>query len=78
MGLHQCPIEPDDWSNGPDDPEDKPCPDCENGRVNRENCTIDGIKYPAIVDQECETCKGLGYIPYDPTDFYEDYPNYED
>ena len=28
MGLHLCPIEPDDWSNGPDYEEGN-CPDCE-------------------------------------------------
>tara|TARA_B110000503_G_C6926232_1_gene320820 strand:- start:366 stop:575 length:210 start_codon:yes stop_codon:yes gene_type:complete len=63
MGYHHCPIEPNDWSDGPDYQEDKDCPDCDNGRVNREAMTIDGVCYPAIVDQKCETCDGCGTIP---------------
>lgn len=70
MGYHHCPIEPSDWSDGPDD-EGEPCPDCVDGVVNREAMRIDGIDYPAIVDQRCETCEGNGVIypePYEPYD----------
>ena len=75
MGYHHCPIEPSDWSDGPDD-ENQICPDCEEGKVNREAMTIDGIGYPAIVGQRCETCDGQGFIeiePYEPDwdDCYE-------
>ena len=45
------------------DPEDLECPDCEGGRVNRDAMTIDGITYPTIVDQRCETCDGEGFVP---------------
>lgn len=70
MGYHHCPIEPNDWSDGPDD-DGGPCPDCVDGVVNREVMQIDGIDYPAIDNQQCETCEGTGVIypglhgPYD-------------
>ena len=75
MGYHGCPIEPSDWSDGPDYGEDEDCPDCVEGRVNRDAMVIDGIAYPAIVDQKCETCDGLGYIVRDPFD--DDHFDYE-
>ncbi len=67
MGFHGCPIEPSDWSDGPDYDEGDCCPDCDGGRVNREAMTIDGIYFHAIFDQKCETCDGQGFLePHEP------------
>ena len=71
MGYHHSPIEPGDWSYGPDYDEDDLCPDCDGGRVNRKAMTIDGIAYPAIVDAECETCGGTGLVEH--SDYEPDY-----
>ncbi len=65
MGYHRCPIEPNDWSDGPDYDEQNECPDCVQGRVNRDAMTIDGIEFPAIYDEKCETCDGSGVIEKD-------------
>jgi len=51
VSYHHCPIEPSDCSDGQNDPEDEGCPDCVDGKINRDAMTIDGIVYPAIVDQ---------------------------
>ena len=50
------------------------CEKCWNDS-NRDAMVIDGIAYPAIVDQQCETCDGLGYIVRDPFD--DDHFDYE-
>jgi hypothetical protein len=57
----------------PDDFDDQ-CPDCDDGTFSREEMVVDGIHYPAIVDQPCETCGGEGYIEYEP---FEDH-HYDD
>ncbi len=75
MGYHHCPIEPSDWSNGPDDDSSEECPDCDSGRVNRPEITVDGITYPPIVDQKCETCDGNGFI--EPSDYEPDWLDLE-
>lgn len=62
MSYHHCPIEPSDCSDGQNDPEDEGCPDCVDGKINRDAMTIDGIVYPAIVDQTCEACDGYGTV----------------
>jgi DnaJ-class molecular chaperone len=49
----------------PDDFDDQ-CPDCDGGAINREAMTIDGIHYPAIVNQVCETCNGEGVLEFNP------------
>ena len=57
MGLHLCPIEPDDWANGPgDDP--YTCSECEgSGCIEKE----DGTNEP------CANCDGQGFTdPPDP------------
>ena len=72
MGYHGCPIEPSDWSDGPDDGEYRECPDCVEGRVNREAMTIDGIAYPAIVDEKCETCDGSCFVETYEPDYWLD------
>ena len=53
MGLHLCPIEPDDWANGPNDPEQDECPDCRGTGV------VDA-DLPGVHDAEktCERCGG--------------------
>lgn len=67
MSYHHCPIEPDDWANGPDHSEWDECPDCLDGRVNRDAFVLDGVAYPAIADEACETCDGTGFV--EPADF---------
>jgi len=69
MGLHLCPIEPDDWSNG--NGEEGNCRTCEGtGVVSREEGFIDGIYYPAIQDATCESCGGSGFV--EPERFEDD------
>jgi DnaJ-class molecular chaperone len=60
MGLHLCPIEPDDWANGPSDSQDE-CPVCNGAGV------VDA-DLPGVHDAEmtCERCGGTGFI-----DIYE-------
>ena len=63
MGVHFCPIEPDDWSNGPDDRYTRECQDCGGtGRFSREAGCYDGLYLAAIVDGTCEACGGSGYF----------------
>lgn len=67
MSYNHCPIEPSDWSDGPDDDgQFDECPDCDEGRFSREAIWIDGILYPAIVDQVCDTCGGNGIVFREP------------
>ena len=58
MSYHHCPIEPSDWSDGPDyGPE---CRECEGvGSDEDENGK----------EIKCEHCGGTGVEPYD--DYYE-------
>ncbi len=56
MSLHTCPIEPSDWSDGPNEPEPN-CPDCDGSGEVPDNGTNCG---------ECETCNGTGYVDYEP------------
>lgn len=63
MSYHHCQIEPDDWRDGPDDyGQFDECPDCDEGRFSREAMWIDGLYYPAIIDQVCDTCCGNGIV----------------
>jgi len=65
MGLHICPIEPDDWSNG--NGEEGNCRACDGtGVFSREAGCIDGIYYPEIQDATCESCGGTGFVDYEP------------
>lgn len=49
MGYHHCPIEPSDWSDGPDYPPE--CPECcGEGKVDED------------AGQVCDVCGGLGYL----------------
>lgn len=57
MSLHLCPIEPDDWSNGPNDPEDVECESCVgSGWVDEDNPN----------SASCPDCKGTGFKEYEP------------
>ncbi len=64
MGFHSCPIEPDDWTNGPSYLDGEDCDECAGtGTVPDE----DGFEHT------CEECNGAGWIgpdepDYDPTD----------
>ncbi len=62
MGLHLCPIEPDDWANGPNEPEGEECATCAGtGSVI--------VDKPGFHDWEetCHACAGSGYVePPDP------------
>ncbi len=62
MSLHLCPIEPDDWANGPNDAKFDECPDC-NGVG-----TVDA-DLPGVHDAEktCDRCGGSGYV--EPLDY---------
>jgi len=59
MSFHPCPIEPWDWGNGPDEPEPKDCPDCEDGWITNEV----GVK------EQCKRCEGEGFYYPDPSDY---------
>lgn len=50
MGYHHCPIEPSDWSDGPND--DWECPRC-NG---------EGLEFGETNPEPCMRCGGLGYL----------------
>lgn len=54
MGYHGCPIEPSDWSDGPDYEEN--CRNCEGTGVIGDN------------DDTCPDCDGSGFVPYEPMD----------
>lgn len=53
MGLHLCPIEPDDWANGPDDVVGVECRLCEGMGV---------IVGDDDADRTCPRCDGAGVI----------------
>ena len=57
MGYHHCPIEPSDWSDGPDD-----------GDV-CERCYGDGLD-DEETGEPCRDCGGSGYKPLG--DYFED------
>ena len=60
MSYHHCPIEPSDWSDGPDDR--GICRECEeSGYISQSSCGDDE-------DIECPDCSGSGYIEYEPFD----------
>lgn len=64
MGLNPCPIEPDDWSWGPEDDPDA-CPECNGvGTINADS--------PVAFDLEetCPRCGGSGFV--DPPDMTDD------
>jgi hypothetical protein len=60
-------------NSGPGGPDSREpdCPDCVDGIVNRPALRVNGIDYPAIVNQKCDTCDGHGFLEaYD--GYYED------
>lgn len=60
MGYHHCPIEPSDWSDGPND--EWECPECcGEGTVDED------------AGQQCDRCGGLGYLEDDGPDPAECY-----
>jgi DnaJ-class molecular chaperone len=65
MGLHLCPIEPDDWSNGPvDEPEGEDCGYCNGtGMISDEREDI---------EHTCQECGGSGVkeVPEHDEDWY--------
>lgn len=58
MGLHLTPNEPDDWANGPNDPEPIDC-DCIDGKDEDGNV--------------CKKCGGEGFYYPDPDKFLGEY-----
>lgn len=63
MGYHHCPIEPPDWSDGPDYAEGD-CPDCDGtGLIDKDD----------DLDHTCPTCDGSGFLPRDYDQFDDDY-----
>ena len=55
MGVHFCPIEPDDWSNGPD------CgPECRECEGTGEICVNNGDDRD--VTETCPRCGGSGFV----------------
>ncbi len=59
MGLHLCPIEPDDWSYGPDEPEGLECRVCEGtGEIIDDN----------NLEHTCPACGGSGFVDPGPPD----------
>jgi hypothetical protein len=57
MSLHNCPIEPDDWSNGPPDSDGIECRHCEGAG----SITDDDDQ-----DIPCRYCDGTGIIEDEP------------
>lgn len=60
MGYHHCPIEPSDWSNGPND--DDECPACGGDGWEDEDNHI-----------ACLRCHGHGFLMGDDQPDYLDY-----
>ena len=58
MGYHHNPIEPSDWSHGPDDDPGEECKTCEGtGEIVGPD--------PDNEDMTCPTCDGTGTVPRD-------------
>ena len=55
MSYHHCPIEPDDWANGPD--EEGNCRECE-GTGETVNDRDE--------EEPCRACGGSGLVDYEP------------
>ena len=61
MGYHHCPIEPDDWANGPNEPEGQECHTCEGtGEIEGD---YDGQ------EQTCPSCQGSGSVEPNEPDY---------
>ncbi len=60
MGLHLCPIEPTDWSDGPDD---EPCERCDKFECECPECER-CLKIVGSIDDMnvCEKCSGVPEI----------------
>lgn len=56
MSYHHCPIEPSDWSDGPDD---NSCEHC--GGTGEPDAD-------SLGETSCPKCHGKGYIEYEPMD----------
>jgi hypothetical protein len=69
MGYHHCPIEPSDWSDGPNYEEGN-CPDCDGLGTVSCNCDDRGCSKCADGERTCEGCDGSGFL--DPPDFDDD------
>lgn len=53
MSYHHCPIEPDDWANGPSDPDGVECHTCQGtGEIIGDD----------DMERTCPTCDGCGFI----------------
>jgi DnaJ-class molecular chaperone len=57
MSLHLNPIEPSDWTDGPNEPDQDECPDCHGEGV----IPVDSPSNHDAVET-CERCGGVGYI----------------
>lgn len=56
MGLHLTPNEPDDWANGPYEPDGQECSQCEGtGEVIGDD----------DLERTCLACGGSGVVGYD-------------
>ena len=53
MGLHLCPIEPDDWANGPNEPELDECLQCGGSGE---------IVDDRDIEHTCPACQGSGFV----------------
>lgn len=62
MGLHLCPIEPNDWSDGPYDSSSE-CEACDCTGINVDQFDI---------FEPCEECGGKGYIDYEESYYYDE------
>lgn len=57
MSYHHCPIEPPDWSDGPD--YDGDCRECEGtGEVTGDD----------DIERTCQACGGSGFVEREPLD----------
>jgi RecJ-like exonuclease len=65
MGLHECPIEPDDWKYGPPDAEGIECPECAG---------MGTITGDDDAERTCSRCGGSGVE--DPPDPEPDMDNF--
>jgi DnaJ-class molecular chaperone len=70
MSYHHCPIEPSDWSDGPNELPD--CPECEGTGTREVTPIIAAWSEHGDREQEpCSRCNGKGYLDLD--DFCDDY-----